>query len=157
MAQLIHRAQCLARCLDAGLGDAATISKIKGDYPRFSPVAQSFQERGQLTGTHSGNWKGVPSAGRKSIASVLKRMVTEPRYATKLATLPDWTPLTADPVKNMSPWYDPWIIPTKDDVTKLLQSVPPHVLDVEYSTNPHQYFDKQMYRLSAAPVTIYHG
>jgi hypothetical protein len=154
VAQLIHRAQCLAICLEAGCGDVAIFSKIKPDYPQFSPVAQSFQERGQITGTHSGNWKGVPSAGRQFVASVLKRMATQPEYAVRLATLPDWAPRTADPVPNVSLWYDPWIIPTEDDVSKLIQSVPSRFLDADYQSNPHQYFDKQKYRLSAASVAI---
>ncbi|KAI4937305.1 uncharacterized protein J4E92_002035 [Alternaria infectoria] len=143
----------------SGLIDSAICDYVAKHHSAFLPTIQTMQYFGR-TGI-SGNvdeWKEIPSQTRQFIASTLEAVAAKPDFEDAVSRESHWkgtahTP-SPDPVLVVAHSHPPWMLPSEDDISDMVELIEPVSVEASYS-KPWLYWDQEQYRFSAATAAIH--
>jgi len=153
-----HKADIIKSAVLAGCFDQPLCCELKRAHPHLQPVIDDLLARYSAKYPYPDHWKVPLSIGRRFVVDTLRLVSQQPNFAATMAACP--YKRRADGHYGDALWlsYDPWIIPTTDEVNKLFAlgfPLVPEQIKADYIVNTQKYFHYQKYRLSAASVAIH--
>jgi len=153
-----HKADIINSAALAGCLGQSLCCELKRAHPHLQPVIDDLFARYSAPNPYPEHWKVPLSIGRRFVVDALRSISRQPNFAATMAACP--YKRRADGHYGDALWlsYDPWIIPTTDEVNKLLAlgfPLVPEQIKADYIVDTQKYFHCQKYRLSAASVAIY--
>ncbi|KAI4715118.1 hypothetical protein J4E89_000804 [Alternaria sp. Ai002NY15] len=142
----------------SGLIDSAICDYVGKHHSAFLPTIQTMQCFGRNgIGRNVDEWKEIPSQTRQFIASTLEAIAAKPDFEDAVSREPHWkgTAYTAspDPVPVVTHSHPPWMFPSEDDISDMLELIEPVSVEASYP-KPWLYWDQEQYRFSAATAAI---
>ncbi|KAI4636776.1 hypothetical protein J4E93_010901 [Alternaria ventricosa] len=141
-----------------GLIDSAICDYVEKYHSAFLPTIQTMQCFGRNgIGRNLNEWKEIPSQTRHFIASTLEAIAAKPEFEDAVSRDRHWkgsayTP-SPDPVPVVEYSHPPWMFPSEDDISDMLELIDPVCVEASYS-KPWLYWDQEQYRFSAATAAI---
>ena len=91
-------------------------SRLTYEYPDSRSVIKSMSIDHAIEDLVSQHWKEVPSVSRHVVMSTLEAVAAQPQHADSIASLRHLEREGMQLADTLSLWYEPWIIPTEDDL-----------------------------------------
>jgi hypothetical protein len=107
-------------------------SRITNEYSEFGFAIWGMMDNEGIEDVVSGeSWKEVPSISRRAIMSTMKEIAAQPPHADSLANSQHLETVGLRLADALSLWYEPWTIPTEDDLEILTAAFSPESTFVE--------------------------
>jgi hypothetical protein len=138
----------------SGLISATTRDYVESHHPEFLSAVQTLHNFNTNLSSH--RWKEIASQTRHFIASTLKDMAGKLNFGDTVSRDMHWKTYRPEPnpLPIIAHSHEPWILPNEDEMADMLNLIAPLPVEATRRFDVDRYWDKRVYRLSAATASI---